>query len=296
MYSYSAYQLCLHSEIPLSDLPVADGAPDIIVRLKRTNTLLATVETVNSSQEVFGHLEGIGNCWFSHGRFITIEPFENVSHDMIAPNILGGCMSISLRQRGFLVLHASSVSVQHSVVAFLGGSGWGKSTLAAALHAQGHNVLTDDVMAIKLDRAGGASKPDIIPSFPQCKLTPEAAAALGKDPAALSPLFAHAHKRAFNFKSGFQTEPLPLQKIYLLAKGQKHSITPVSPKEAFSHLVSHTRAMGVLNDPQSLQSHFQQCTQLLQASAMLSLYSQTWLRRITGFSAFGRGTCGRNIG
>ncbi|MDV3353335.1 hypothetical protein SPB21_30820 [Leptothoe sp. ISB3NOV94-8A] len=259
MYCYSAYQLCLHSEIPLSGLPSANGEPDVIIRLQDSREQ-SNPEKLQPTQEIFGRLAGIGKCRFSEGRLITITPFEGVTHEMIAPNILGGCMSVILRQRGFLVLHASSVAIQDRVVAFLGHSGWGKSTLAAALHSHGHSVITDDVLAINLE---DVENPKVVPSFPQCKLSPQAAEALGKDPASLEALFAHSAKRAYNFQTGFQQEQLPLQSIYLLSKGDSHSITPLSFKDAFAYLVSHSRAMDVLRDNQSLKAHFQQCTQLL---------------------------------
>lgn len=259
MYCYSAYQLCLHSEIPLSGLPRANGEPDVIIRLKDSREQ-SNPKTIKPSQDIFGRLAGIGTCQFSEGRLITITPFEDVTHEMISPNILGGCMSVILRQRGFLVLHASSVAIQDKVVAFLGHSGWGKSTLAAALHTHGHSVITDDVLAISLE---DVENPIVVPSFPQCKLSPQAAEALGKDPNSLEPLYAHSSKRAYHFQSGFQQERLPLHSIYLLSRGDSHSITPLSFKDAFAYLVSHTRAMDVLRDSQSLQAHFQQCTHLL---------------------------------
>lgn len=259
MYCYSAYQLCLHSEIPLTGLPSANGEPDVIIRINDSGEH-PKPRISRSTQDIFGQLAGIGKCRFSEGRLITVTPFEGVTHEMISPNILGGCMSVILRQRGFLVLHASSVAIQGRVAAFLGHSGWGKSTLAAALHTHGHNVLTDDVLAVDLE---DVEKPKVVPSFPQCKLSPKAAEALGKDPASLEELFSHSSKRAYNFQTRFQQEQLPLQNIYLLSKGDGHSITPLSFQEAFIDLVSHTRAMGVLQDNQSLQTHFQQCTQLL---------------------------------
>lgn len=259
MYCYSAYQLCLHSEIPLSGLPSAKGEPDVVIRLKDNNEQSKS-DAIKSTQDIFGRLAGIGKCRISDGKLITITPFEGVTHEMISPNILGGCMSVILRQRGFLVLHASSVAIQGKVVAFLGHSGWGKSTLAAALHTHGHSVITDDVLAISLE---DVSNPKVVPSFPQCKLSPQAAEALGKNPSSLEPLYAHSSKRAYSFQTGFQQEQLPLHSIYLLSKGDSHSIDPLSFKDAFVYLVSHTRAMDVLRDNQSLQVHFQQCTQLL---------------------------------
>lgn len=259
MYCYSAYQLCLHSEIPLSGLPRVNGKPDVIIRLKDSQEQ-STPEIIKPTQDIFGRIADIGKCRISDGNFITITPFEGVTHEMISPNILGGCMSIILRQRGCLVLHASSVAIQDRVVAFLGHSGWGKSTLAAALHAHGHSVITDDVLAINLR---DAESPTVVPSFPQCKLSPQAAEALCKDLTSLETLYAHSAKKGYNFKAGFQQEQCPLHGIYLLSKGDNHSIIPLKFTDAFAYLVSHTRAMGVLRDKQSLQTHFQQCTQLL---------------------------------
>ncbi|MEL6229985.1 MAG: hypothetical protein AAFR24_08735 [Cyanobacteria bacterium J06627_3] len=263
MYCYSAYQLCLQSEIPLSGLPVAEGEPDIVVRLKQSDEQTAC-ETVKPTTELYGRLKGIGDCWISDGRLITIAPLDGVTHDMLGPNILGGCMSVILRQRGFFVLHASCVAIQDKVVAFLGHSGWGKSTLAAALHSYGHTVITDDILAINLE---DVETPKVVPSFPQCKLSPQAAKALGKDLASLESLYAHSAKRAYNFQTGFQQGQLPLHSIYLLSRGDRHSITPLGFKDTFAYLVSHTRAMGVLQDNQSLRTHFQQCTQLLRQTS-----------------------------
>ncbi len=121
-------------------------------------------------------------------------------------------------------------------------------------------VLTDDVMTLQLN----SSVVNVIPSFPECKLAPESAVALGKNPDDMSPLFAHAYKRAYNFKSGFQSKSLPLKKLYILDSGNKHRIISMHPKDAFTHVVSHTRATKTLSSPQMLKKHFQQCTKLLE--------------------------------
>ncbi len=255
MYLYYAYRLNIHSEISLPCVFSTSETADVTVRIGSIEQGIAEC----GEQGVLGSIEGIGRCLITGGRQILVEPFEGVSHEMISPNILGGCMAVILRQRGSLVLHASSVSMKEGAVAFLGGSGWGKSTLATALHAEDHRILTDDVMALRLN----TNVLEIIPSFPQCKLSPEAAIALGKDLATLTPLFAHAYKLSFVFESGFQAAPLPLKKLYILAKGSEHSITAISPKDAFSHLVSHTRAVATLTTPEVLQKHFIQCTHLL---------------------------------
>lgn len=266
MYCYRAYHLNIHSEILLSGMSSFCQSPDVTVRVGSVST--SSNKKQRSERFFLGELEGVGRFEITDGSSIIVDPLEGVSHEMIAPNLLGGVMSVILRQRGYLVLHASSVSIGKGArneaisgsVAFLGGSGWGKSTLAAALQVEGRSILTDDVMALQLED----TLPKVIPSFPQGKLAPAAAAALGKDPATLAPLFAHSYKRAYGFDEGFQTEPLPLKKLYILAKGEAHSIAPVSPREAFAHLVKHSRAVPALNSPKLLKRHFDQCTRLLE--------------------------------
>jgi hypothetical protein len=58
-------------------------------------------------------------------------------------------LGYALRRLGVLSLHASAVVMGERAVAFCGGAGAGKSTLAAAFASAGHAVLTDDVLALR---------------------------------------------------------------------------------------------------------------------------------------------------
>lgn len=51
--------------------------------------------------------------------------------------------------QGVEVLHASAVAVDGGVIALVGGSGQGKSTVAAALIARGAAFVTDDALAVE---------------------------------------------------------------------------------------------------------------------------------------------------
>ena len=64
----------------------------------------------------------------------------------------------------------------HCGVAFLGASGWGKSTLAAQLYACGHEFVADDVLAVRL----AESRPAVVSGIPHLKLWPEAAITMGE--------------------------------------------------------------------------------------------------------------------
>lgn len=67
--------------------------------------------------------------------------------------VLAQVLPLAAVLRGLDVLHASAVAVAGRAVAFLGGSGAGKTTLASRIAASGAPLVTDDVLAI--EPAGG---------------------------------------------------------------------------------------------------------------------------------------------
>jgi len=258
MYSYIAYKLCIHSEFPLPELIPTAGVPDVVVR---RGNLHSTEQKMIAEQgdRIFGKLPGIATFLIEDGRHITVEPAGD--DDVLSPSILGAAMSVILRQRGMLVLHASSVAINDRVVAFMGGSGWGKSTLANAFHTKGYSVLTDDVLALDTQ----SMPPVVIPAFPQFKLCRDAAVALGHDPETLKPLFPNALKLSYGFTQGFQQTPLPLHCIYVLDKGDSHGITRLKPQDAFVELVRHTRSANLLTSSAFAAPHLQQCAELIKS-------------------------------
>ncbi|HEX5375603.1 MAG TPA: hypothetical protein VFW48_05550 [Solirubrobacterales bacterium] len=64
-----------------------------------------------------------------------------------------------LAMRGDLVLHASAVAIGDRAVLFCGPTGRGKSTLALALGEAGHGVLSEDGIAIDLERGAPVAFP-----------------------------------------------------------------------------------------------------------------------------------------
>lgn len=76
----------------------------------------------------------------------------------------GAQMAFQLYLRGTLVLHASAVQVGGSTIAFTGGSGRGKSTMATLLCGDGARILTDDILAVDWQDdlpVGRVGSPDI---------------------------------------------------------------------------------------------------------------------------------------
>jgi hypothetical protein len=85
--------------------------------------------------------------------------------------LLGQALSYALIRQGLEPLHATVVTVDGGAVAFLGDSGHGKSSLAAAFVESGYPLLTDDLLVLTGSTAGWTAHP----GPPRLKLFPQSA-------------------------------------------------------------------------------------------------------------------------
>lgn len=260
MKFYRAVNLCLASELDFPELIPFKGEKDnseadITVRLGKVDHSKAT-----DSNNIVGNIPDVAEFSFRDGCEMTVSPLPGIDEALLRSTILGPALCLLLQQRGLLVLHASCINIDNQAVAFMGGSGWGKSTLATAFHRQGYDVLTDDVMPLDVT----AKQTLVLPSYPQFKVSPEALVSLGENTSNLSPVYETCRKLSYRFTQGFQTTPLPLRRVYVLRKGQQHGISPVKTQDAFSELVRHTRAISLLQAHEGLiVRHFHLCTELV---------------------------------
>ena len=172
--------------------------------------------------------------------------------------ILGPTLGLLLHQRGWLILHASGISIDQRAILFLGAPGWGKSTTAAALYAHGHAIVADDVIPVELN----GESTIVHPGFPQLKLWPEAAASLGDSVETLPRVHPNFEKRVRRTGDGFALSPLPLKCIYVLAEGAKQEIQPIGAQYAIVELVRHSYAAQFLGATETSALHFEQCARL----------------------------------
>lgn len=255
--------------MPLPELLAGDAAAvaeDVIIQLNHPAPPPEFSGIVNFSftdpQTICIRSKAAGTFWMRRGREIVVEPTPDADEDLLRLFILGPALAMLLYQRGFLVLHASAVSVAGApgAVAFLGFPGWGKSTTAAALHARGHSVVADDVVAVQVDSDNGGPS-TVWPGFPQLKLWPEASASLGIPPESLLSLHHSYIKQARRVEENFSLAPLPLKRLYILAESDAQSIEPLPPQEAVIELVRHSYATCLLStEPGGV--HFSRCANL----------------------------------
>jgi hypothetical protein len=161
MYRYSYFTLTIDSELELPGLaaPVATDAsrhhggnshPDVVIRLGSVD---CSHEPATIGDEI-AFPRYAGRFHIKRGREIVVDPHPEADPGIVRTLLLGRVMACLLRQRGYLPLHASAVAIEGRGVLFLGASGAGKSTTAAALYVRGHQVLADDVGAVRAGESG----------------------------------------------------------------------------------------------------------------------------------------------
>jgi hypothetical protein len=270
LFCYTAYGLGIHSFLALPELISEEKKADVIFRLgKIDSSKLRAVDDVRrfsaNSEEAYYFMEGVGSFLARAGQEIIVDPISRADERSVRLCLLGPALALILHQRRRLVLHASAVAVGGQGIAFLGGQGWGKSTIAAALHLHGYDMLADDVTAIQMD----TDWPMVLPAFPQLKLWPDSVTALGDSPETLPLLHPDLAKRALRVSSTFPRNALPLKHIYVLARGERLEIESLRPQQAFLEVIRHSYAARFGDDllqATGIATHFKQCARLVQST------------------------------
>ena len=253
-----AYGHTIQSEIFLC-LPKGNKTPPDI-HIKSGGVDRATVSNHEVSRTILTEKTGAASYLIQNGQSITVDSIINADLDLLQANILGGCMAILLKQRGYFILHASCLPINQGAIAFVGNSGQGKSTLAAYFSTLGYPLITDDILTLTLSQ----SHPKTISSYPYIKLSPEAALAIGQPPQYLTPLHKNSQKLIYPLRKKFTNHSYPLKHIYLLATGNEVEIITASPQQAFRNLMIGSD-LKTNNAPiREKQKHMEDCVRLLQ--------------------------------
>jgi hypothetical protein len=256
---YFAYGLRIASEIPLPELERVDGEADVTIKRGRNSWTPPDEEKCHlaTPSEIFFYWKLAGVFGVRGGQEIVADLVPDLEAGGASLVLLGPVLAGVLHQRGFLVLHASAVEVDGRAVLFVGDKGQGKSTMAVAMREHGYRLIADDVVAIDLDTERG---PHVIPSFPQAKLWPNAAAALGLDNDRLPRLHHAYEKRAYRVASDFPSAPVPLARIYALTVGDSVEVEVLSPLDAVVEVVRSTYLIRYLAGTGTTSRNLRQST------------------------------------
>ncbi len=260
-FHYTVCGLHLCSEVPLPELKLAAPSEgDVYIYREELAPLAEGLQRrgsrlrVTPTEALFIY-DQVGLLRIEAGQKITFDVPQDLPDETLRVLILGIGLGILMHQRGHLVLHASAVAIGERVVAFIAEKGHGKSTMAAALHAQGYPLVTDDVLVLQEQPDG---PPLVLPAYPQLKLWPDALEqALKMQTDSLPRVHPIIEKRIARLSEGV-AHPLPLSALFTLRIGEHVGIRPLSGQEAFVELLRHTYTRSFLEETQASARHLQQ--------------------------------------
>jgi hypothetical protein len=147
------------------------------------------------------------------GCAVAIDAPPDIAPDALRYMVLHYCVPALLNQRGCFALHANAIHTLRGAVVLAGQSGGGKSTLHAALLAQGMAMLSDDVAVLRTSDA----VVEVLPGLPRYRMTADALTRVQPPAERSRPLAGPRHKVAlWAPPASFHAAPAPLAAIYVL--------------------------------------------------------------------------------
>ncbi len=261
---YRAFGLNICSDITLSSLQ-AGAQGEVDVRIRRTEVskqgLSEAVVIRPTSQispgEFWVHVPNIAWFYVSGGSNIFYEPEKNADEQSVCLYLLGTCMGSIIHQRKLLAIHANAIRFGDHAILCAGLSGRGKSTLAAAFHQRGYQLLADDLSVVD-------EQCYVQPAYPQIKLWNDAAQQLSICTENMSRIRVQIDKYAYRLNEGFCEEPLPVKAVYILSIHNKDSfdIEPLSGAECYEPLKNQTFRVSQLEGLDAGIHHMRLCAKL----------------------------------
>ena len=163
-HCYSVYGLRLRTPIPLTipelpeesscDIDVLAGDPVFFEESLRHLNLNSDWAQAHRlpARWVYARIDGMFDFLISpDGSQVFYRLSGELSMASFETYLLGLLMKAVLIKRDIHSLHASSVVIDGKAVAFMGSSGFGKSSLAACFVSAGYPLLTDDVLRLDED-------------------------------------------------------------------------------------------------------------------------------------------------
>jgi len=257
------YRVCgLHigSAIPFPELPAVSDAggefsPDIELEVGSNFSLEDSREIVLTMEQPDGspwltctrthegyrfHFPELADFLIDRqGRHVTFVAQPKTAPETIRHLFLDQVIPPLLNLRGREALHASAIQTASGACAFIGPSGRGKSTLAAAFHMAGYPVLSDDCLLLKDD-------PDRVlvePAYPGLRLWDDGLEVVLGNTRSTLPVSHYTSKRRVSMRESDVMGCLPLRRVYLLVGYEEGDpltyplIEPLSMRDAFMALV-----------------------------------------------------------
>lgn len=279
MKFYSLYGLTLQSDIPLHAPAAAAGsAPDLVINRRAPRSVPAEPAPGDLLCQVdFGKGGGAAHVRSAHGytlRYYGTAEFEfdaaltrvsvhsdpAATADLTPEFLVASIPAFKLLLSGRMVLHASAVAREGKAIGILAQSGGGKSTLAAALCAQGHALVTDDVLV--LDWRG--DEPCVLPGPGELRLRPGAAVAGD----GMRTRQTSDGRSAAQFETAGPTRLAALVTPVIKRDSTTSTLTRLPATDALATILGHLRVAGWKDTP-ALQKVF---TEQVKVARQIAVY------------------------
>jgi hypothetical protein len=218
----------------------------------------------------------------SDGLRVACRKLDHAAAESFRVYLLGQALSYAVVKQGLEPLHATALAIDGGAVAFMGGCGFGKSTLAAYLMKQGHRLLTDDMLI--LQQAGecllacpGPARIKLFPGMAR-RFLGESASGIAMNPDTQKVVIPVDQER-------LPQSPAPLSRMYHLCGPDEVPcngairIEALAAREAFMCILSNTFTSAVA-DVDRLRRQAGAAEQLLRSVKIKKLFYPRVLGRL----------------
>lgn len=289
-HAYRMGPFCYQTELSIPELPMAQagGCPVIQIVLGAipetlSHPLIATAQCQANVDEFLLRIAGVAGYYARDGREVVVEPEAGAPALDVRAYLLSNIFAVLCHQRGLLPLHAGGVRTEAGVVAFLGASGSGKSSLTAFLARRGYSIVCDDICLI--DPAAPVER-RVLPVAPWLKLWRSTMDALGEQPDPQMRTFTEDDK--YRLVQQDDPAPLPLAQVIVLKKmnseethsgANETSFRALSPAQAVQSMLHNTYQAWLVHGTGQAGPYFERCGKALEGVAAFAM-ARPW-----GFAA-----------
>ena len=278
-YFYHAFGLNISSELQIPEFLHTSGQQgDIDIQISFSKLPGHIEEPVTSftwfeiSDVAFLlRVEDVGNILVENGNKILIEKIASAPEAELRQWALGPCLAILLHQRGLLALHAGGIQTSFGAVLFTGDPGYGKSTLVKAFVEQDYKMISDDLIAVEVDRDGRGV---IYPSSHEIKLWENTENLLGMTIDKQYPVRENSRKFSVYHQDALISEPVNLNSIFILDKreAKRKAAVKMNKTDAVFLLIENTFGISLINDTKTRDKHFDLVTRLVKQVPVYQIY------------------------
>lgn len=249
MNSYAYFDFVLRSEIDIPELPIVEEktAPDLVIEPKTIDR--SQYRNLYHDWEDFRCYGSDGNYLLEFPELALIEIMPQTStvffssepgvgDALVRHLLLDHALPRLISHRGELIVHASCIAKGQTSVMFVGETGAGKSTLAAAFAARGWRVVSDDAVLLRMNGESISA----VGSYSSVRLEPEALARLVESQRGNEGHDCYSGKRRL-ILSDHSGGPVPLDALVLIKRAGKLSCRRLSGAGVVMRLIGESFAL-----------------------------------------------------